>query len=465
MIESEVVSGGFSMWLVFGVVVAIIGIAVIASKFLRVAVKPNAVHIVQSRRKTVSYGKGSKEGNTYWAFPSWIPILGVQVAELPLSVFDLNLPDYEAYDVGKVPFVVDIKAFFRISDSNLAAERVQSMSALEEQLRGILQGSIRKILAFHDIEEIMMERSKFGEMFTKDTQANLMEWGVENVKNIELMDVRDSKDSRTVSNIMAKKESFIEMQSRTEVAENKKLAAQREIDAQREVDVSTQEALQKVGERTAEKDKNVGIANERAKQEIKEQARVTAEKDMAVKQVNEVRSAEIAKAVRVVKAEEQKQVDVVESEGEKQKTILVAEGNLNSETLRAQGIEAVGRAEAEAQRLSEMALVSPQIALAEEIGENQGYQTYLVSIRNVEANQAIGVEAAKALQAAGIKIISNAGSPVDGVNKVLDLFTSKGGATLGSMAETFAQTDVGSAVLNRLGVNPESLNGSSSRNT
>lgn len=438
-----------TIFLVVGTLIAGVAFLVLTNLY-RVAVRPNEVHIVQSRKNTISYGKGSEKGNAYWAWPEWVPIIGVQVVQLPLSVFDLDLPNYEAYDVGKVPFVVDIKAFFRIKDSNLAAERVESMQELETQLRAILQGTVRKILAFHDIEEIMMERSKFGKMFTEETADNLVEWGVENVKDIELMDVRDSADSKTVSNIMAKKESEIERDSRVIVAANKRDAAMKEIEAQREVDVSKQEAEQKVGERTAEKEKMVGIANEIAQQEIKEQAKITVEKEMQVKKVNDVRTAEIAKEVRVVKAEEQKQVDIVESEGDKQKSIIVAEGNKEAEFLRAAGIEAVGKAEAEAKRLSEMADVSPQIALAEEIGENAGYQNYLISIRGLERDQAIGTEAAKALQAAGIKIIANTGHVPDGVNNVLELFTSKGGTHLGSMVEGFAQTEVGNAIVNSL---------------
>lgn len=439
----------FTGFLVAGAIVASI-VFVVLTKLYRVAVRPNEVHIVQSRKDTISYGKGSDRGNAYWAWPEWIPIIGVQVVQLPLSVFDLDLPNYEAYDVGKVPFVVDIKAFFRIKDSNLAAERVESMPELETQLRAILQGTVRKILAFHDIEEIMMERSKFGKMFTEETAANLAEWGVENVKDIELMDVRDSADSKTVSNIMAKKESEIERDSRVIVAANKRDAQMKEIEADREVAISKQEAEQKVGERTAEKDKMVGIANEIAQQEIKEQAKVTAEKDMQVKKVNDVRTAEINRDVRVVQADEQKQVFIVESEGEKQKSIIVAEGQKEAEFLRAAGIKAVGEAEAEAKRLSEMANVTPQIELAKEIGNNDGYQGYLIGIRSLERDQAIGTEAAKALQAAGIKVIANTGNVPDGVNNVLELFTSRGGTHLGSMVEGFAQTEVGNAIVNSL---------------
>ena len=100
-----------------------------------------------------------------------------------------------------------------------------------------------------------------------------------------------------------------------------------------------------------------------------------------------------------------------------------------------------------------MANVDPQIALATEIGENQGYQTYLISIRSVEANEAVGIEQAKALQAAGIKVIANTGTSIgDGVSSVGELFTSRGGQALGAAVEGLSNTPGGAALLETFGV-------------
>jgi hypothetical protein len=48
----------------------------------------------------------------------------------------------------------------------------------------------------------------------------------------------------------------------------------------------------------------------------------------------------------------------------------------------------------------ELAPVQAQIALAQEIGDNKGYQEYLVTIRQVEAGERIGIEQAHALKGA-----------------------------------------------------------------
>ena len=421
--------------------IAVVVITLVAALIFRRVVETNEVHIVQSAKSTTSYGKDTPNGNTYYEWPHWFPILGVTKIVLPVSVFDLELQAYEAYDVGRVPFVVDIVAFFRINDSNLAAQRVESFSELKMQLLSIIQGAVRTILASHDIDRIMLERSIYGEQFTEAVQDQLNSWGVIPVKNIELMDIRDAADNRVVHNIMEKKKSLIEMESRTEVAENMKRAEIAEIEARRERDVQDQRAQQIVGETTAQKVQAVGIANERAEQEIKEQKKITKEKEMAVIQVEQVRQADITREANVVKADEDRQT-----------TIIIAEGKLEETKKESEGIKIEGEARAEAEKLMQLAPVEAQIALAREIGQNEGYQNYLVAIEAVEANQIVGVEQAKALTSANVKVIANTGNPVEGMSNVMDLFSSRGGTHVSAMLEGLAQSDEGKKLLDKLGI-------------
>ena len=482
---NEVLNQGFSLmpslggWIGIGIALVIL-VWIFVSKAFRVVVEPNEVHIVQNRNSTIMYGKSPEPvlddngeeieqeavitNNSYYEWPTWWPRIGVTVRVLSLAIFDQKLTDYEAYDVGKVPFMVDVVAFFRIFDPSIAAKRTTDLKELKCQLESILQGATRNILAKNEIEEIMAERNTYGELFTKETEDQLRAWGVCNVKNIELMDIRDGKDSRVVTDIMAKKESLIDRESRVVRADNMKQAETAEIEARQTVEVREQMAQQLVGERTAEKDKIVGIANEQAQQEIKTQAKETATRDMAVQQVEHVRAAEINREVQVVAADQDKQTFVIRAEGEKQQkvitaeaekaeTVLVAEGILVQQLKDAEGILAVGTSEAEAKRLAEMATVSPQIVLATEIGENEGYQSYLIEIRGVEKDEVVGTEQAKALQDAGIKVIANTGNVSSGVDSVMDLFSASGGTEIAAMAEALSQTDAGAALLSRLGIN------------
>ena len=432
-------------------VLSLVGLGLVAWIIsLRRVVSTNEVHIIQSSTKTVSFGKDQEAGNTYYEWPSWIPRIGIQVIKLPVSVFSLRLKDYEAYDSGRLPFVLDLEAFFRIENSNIAAQRVSHFQELNGQLTSILQGAARTILASKNIEEIMQGRSEFGIAFTGEVNEQLKAWGVTTVKNIELMDIRDSRGSQVIQNIMEKKKSEIERESRVVVAENKRAAENAEIDADREVEVNRQLAQQQVGIRTAEKEKEVGIANEKAKQEITEQQKVTTEKAMEVARVEQVKAAEITKDVNIVRAEEQKQTEIVKAEGEKQRTVLLAEGQLESERRNAEAILVKGQSVAEAEKLLQLAPVEAQIVLAKEIGENQSYQQYLITIRQVEASQAVGVEQAKALERADIKVIANNGTVSGGLSGIGDLLSAGGGTNIGAMLEGLAQTPSGKAILEKI---------------
>lgn len=433
------------------IVVLALALAFLVKKVLelRRVVPTNQVHIVQRAKKTISYGKDTGNGNTYYEFPSWIPWLGITKVVLPVSVFDLDLKAYEAYDIGRLPFIVDIKAFFRIDDSNMAAARVASFQELKDQLIGIVQGAVRSILANSELESIMSKRSVYGETFTKEVAEQLKAWGVVPVKNIELMDVRDSNQSHVIANIMAKKQSLIEKESRTEVAHNKQLAEEAEIEALREVQLKKQTAKQAVGEREAEADKKIGIAKAVSQAEVAESLKATREKEMEVERIKAVRAAEIAKEAKVVNAEAAKKAKVLEWEANKESALLEAAAKLELKTKEAEGIKAEGLAKAEAEKEMQLASVRAQITLAEQIGGNNGYQEYLIRIRTVEAQEAIGVEQAKNLGNADIKVIANAGSVDTGVKNVMDLFSPKGGTAVGGALEALANTEVGKNILSK----------------
>lgn len=135
---------------------------------------------------------------------------------------------------------------------------------------------------------------------------------------------------------------------------------------------------------------------------------------------------------------------------EKQTKILIAEGDLEAKKREAMGVEVYGTAKAEAEKAMQLAPVQAQITLAKEIGSNENYQKYLVTIKQVEANQIVGVEQVKALTKADVKIISNTGNPVDGAKNVMDLFTAKGGTQIGAMVEALAQTQSGAAIIDKV---------------
>ncbi len=430
--------------------VIIIALFIVLAMAFRIVVPTNEVHVIQKRKITEPYGRNKDAGNVYYNWPQWVPRFGITTIILPTSIFDIDLTRYEAYDIGRVPFMVDVKAFFQVEDPETAAQRVRNFKGLNGQLADILRGAVRKILASADIEEIMEGRGTFGDAFTKEVHDQLKAWGVSTVKNIEFMDIKDAPDSKVITNIMAKKKSAIEKESRVVVAGNIQTAQQAEISAQQAVDIKEQEAQQLVGERVAEKEKQIGIAQERANQEIKEQARITAEKDMAVNKVNQEKQAAIDRNVAEIEAEQDKTVKQKAAEADLIEQQNQAEGILITQTKSAEGIKAVGEAEASAKEKMEMASVTPQITLAKEIGENSGYQEYLLGLEGLKVGESIGVAKAEAMGSSEMKIIANAGDIDSGINKLTDLFSSKGGTSVGSMLEALSQTDVGKQLLEKM---------------
>ena len=88
---------------------------------LRRVVATNEAHVVRRGAQTVAYG--SEGLSSYYEWPAWVPIIGVSVTKLSLENFVLAVDNYEAYDKEKLPFVVDIRAFFHIKDFRIASTR------------------------------------------------------------------------------------------------------------------------------------------------------------------------------------------------------------------------------------------------------------------------------------------------------------------------------------------------------
>ena len=468
--------------LVYGVPGLLSAIIVFYILSLRRIVPTNVVHIVQRGNQTVSYGT-KKSSNVYYEWPGWLPKLGVTVRVLPVSNFDIDLRRYEAYDKDRVPFVVDVKAFFHIADTNVAAEKVESFEELKGQLENVVQGAVRSILAKSKLEEIMEERSIFGKQFTEAVNSDLTNWGVEAIKSIELMDVRDADGSQVIHQIMAKRMSAIDMESRTEVAKNTKLAQQAELTARQEVDVTKAETERIAGEAQAQSQQAIGIANAEAakkagiaKQEsisdIAQAERATAEQQMEVIKVNQVKQAEIDKEKEIIQAEMIKRKIEIKAEADKFSVETEASAKLEAEKKAALGVQAVGEAEAkiiaakgiseaEAEKAKQLASVTAQTELAKEIGENQSYQDYLIRVKTVEKEQIVEVaqaeSMAKALASADLKILANSGDVQSGMSKFSDILSAKGGSQINGLLESLKQTEEGKAILGLLkNLNPMS---------
>ena len=62
----------------------------------------------------------------------------------------------------------------------------------------------------------------------------------------------------------------------------------------------------------------------------------------------------------------------------------------------------------------------------------------------------IGATSIKALKAAKINVVANAGDPSSGITSVMDMFSSKGGTAMGTMLQGLANTPEGKKVVDKL---------------
>jgi flotillin len=88
-----------------------------------------------------------------------------------------------------------------------------------------LQGAIRKILAEFTVEADHARPFRIRrEVHQAEVDEDLKAWGVQTVKSVELMDIRDVKGHNVIGSIMAKRISGIDRESREKVAENQRAA-------------------------------------------------------------------------------------------------------------------------------------------------------------------------------------------------------------------------------------------------
>lgn len=430
------------------VTVAALVLLAIAMMIFRRVVPTGQVHIVQYKNKTIKYGQDEEAGNVYYEWPPFLPFIGVFVARIDGSIFQVGLTEFESYDKARVPFLSDVTAFFRISDPEVAAKRIVESGDIISHLENILRGSVRRVLSTTPIEEILEARSQLGAAFTNEVEMQLKDWGVVSVNTIEFMDIRDVKGEHVIANIMSKEKSRIERESREAVAENNRKAEMVEIEARRHVSLANNDAKMKVGVSAAESEKQVQLAREASEQEVLAARKATAEAEQAVTRVNNIQTAEIRREVAEIEAKESAKVAEITADGEKNATLRRAEAERDARIKEADGIRAIGSARAEAERAMLQAPVTAQVELAEKIGGNLAYQQYLITVKQVEVQRDIGVAMANAIGEADLRIVANAGSPSDGISKIADLFSANGGAQLGSMLTSLAATDEGKQMIN-----------------
>lgn len=407
--------------------------------FLRRVVDANCADVVVGKHGTRIYTgdasvvpTGQKTNPIYYAFPSWVPYLGVTVQRMPLSIINIVVKDYETFAKGNPRFVIDVTVYCKIIDIAEAARRFpgRKISDFQDGMKEIVISAIRKTTANYSIEDVIAKREEISADLTRELAPDFTKWGVE-LTNVAIVSIRDPIDgsSTVIHDISAKMEAQINSNSRQEVANRNRdaeiveadtfeIAEKRKIEAKEHVDMREQDRIMEVAKRE----------------------KVATEERMNVYRIKEVQKAEIDAEAAVRRAEGEKRAMVETATGNRERLALEGEGE-------AKKIEFEGKAKANVTEITMVAEANGNkaklIAAAEgtkaqlfaeadgmmEKAKAQEYQqTNAQAIRMIEKDERVGLALAEALKAADVQYIGS-GNP----ENFLDLFTVKGGLGIGGM--------------------------------
>lgn len=274
-------------------------------------------------------------------------------------------------------------------------------SEISDQIKDILIGEVRSLMATMTIEEINADRIKFiGKAKENiETELNKVGFSIININNADISD-----DANYIKNLGQKAATKALAQAQADIAEEKKKGdiqiaetnKQREIavaDAEKERETTVAQTRQEQEVRVAEinqekeiklaeaeKNKQSGIANQKAEQAANiakantaaesEKAKAEAEKQTRIAQAKQKQEAETQKAINeqeaaVAKYESDKRVKAAEAD----KIAGVAEQNATIEVSKAKG--EAEKAKAEAEKVAGTSKVEAQMTIEKTKQEKQ----------------------------------------------------------------------------------------------
>jgi flotillin len=421
------------------IIIAVVVITLITIRWilsLRTIVPPKYADVVTRKNSVQIYSADNTVTGTntpvtvYYRFPAWMPVIGVYVKRMPLTIIEIPVLGYKTFAKGNARFVVDVSVYCRINNVMDAAQKFpgETIDDFIKGIREIIVSAIRKTTATFAVEDVIAKRSEIALDVQNDIRDDVQKWGVE-LLNVAIVDIKDPMkldrsgavmvdqnghpivETTVIHDISAKKEAEISSLSRQEIANKKRAAEIVEAETREQATTRSLQADEVIGKREQERNQNIAIEKQKA---------VT--KDM-----------EVIRAQTVMKAEIDADAEVKRSEGTKRAAIQIAEGNKQKFELEGQGeakaIEAKGTANAEITKAMKFAEAD---GLSRYADAQAKQQELAIAIREIEKNERIGLALAQALAEADIKFYGS-GDP----KKFMDLFTAGGGLSVGAGLSTF----------------------------
>ncbi len=387
-----------------------------------VIVSPSEAHLVVSPfgKKVCSSDETLQQdgGASYFAIWDWIPFIGRSIRRMDITIKELK-DTQETYEKNQARYNVSSSLKYRIVDVKTAAQTFISDVELKTQLLEVVRASVRAVTIKYDVVDARAKKQEMAEEIEKQMIDDLNGYGLKLI-SFQLVDFQDTADSKIISDISKRREVEIEANTRKQNAEKKKEARIKEADA---------EELAK--RREIEKDQRIGEKEQNKIQLIAEQEKIAKEKQLDVIRVAQVKQAEIDREQALVDVKKEKEVEAIKKEQKK----LQGEGDRDRDIEQAKGEAAIIL-----EKLLSEAKGKDELQKALNKFEDKAIRALTAEII-VAKDEAIGVQTAKSLEKADLRVFAG-----DGAN-------GKAGFELGKLIEA---TSVGNpvaadALLNKLG--------------
>lgn len=367
-----------------------------------VVVEPNKAHVVVVRGKGRKIYHPSQDGSpsSYFYFPLFMRRIIVSLENVKQEINDIELRD-----TNFAPFTCDIVCWFKISNPELAAEKLavsadgDIMNSIQETLSAQVQGVTRAAAMKQEILDLMRDRTTFGVSIFKEVNGDLDEWGVQLVK-LEIIDFADLKDSHVIKDYEARREAEISSTTRQTVANQTQLAEVKEAEATNTANQARITADQEIKMRGIERDQTVSTREQLARLTIAKQTETANVQEVSAEKAKVLGEAQYNADATVITADGQAKAKVKLSEGEKNAEIMTATGNAQAIKLNADAqseqINKTGTAEA---------LVIEKKAEAQKKFQDASKEIEMAKIA-ADLQKTMYIEFSKALAAANLQIIS-----------------------------------------------------------
>jgi len=381
-------------------------------------VDPSEAHLVATPSGKFVASPDEKVGDrrTYFAIPSWIPFIGRAIRIMDVTIKEIPM-EQETIEKNQARYNVRSSTKFRVKNVKQSAETFISDNDLQEQLKEIVRAGVRAITVQYDVVDARAKKREIEKKIREEIVDDLNNWGLELI-NFQLVEFKDTEDSKIITNISKRSEVEIEARTREQNAEKLKQAKIKEADAD-----------EKSRQREIERDRVVGEQEQLKAQKIAEKEKTAQEKAYEVIRVKTIQQANIDKEKAIVLANQRKETEeinkkqkLLEGQGDRARAEELAKGD-------AAPILEKGLAEAKAKDKLQEAL--------NKFG-NDAIRA-LVAEKVVAMQEKVGVETAKALTQADVKVFAGGGEE------------GKAGFDFGKMIESMSVSNegMGQSALNR----------------